>query len=130
MTSGPFLPTVLLVEDSVPVRRQLAALLRGLGVVDEIGEAGSVDQALKRIATGCPDVIVLDMNLGARSGMEVPDELRTRQGRRPLTIVLTNRHELRESCLDAGADYFFDKTREFSTALDTIRNIARPSRAD
>lgn len=41
----------------------------------------------------------------------------------PIVIVLTNHPEFRQSCLDAGADYFLDKSIEFEQIPDILAQI-------
>ena len=94
---------VLVVEDD----RALGAFLRqGLELeghqVDwvEDGEA-----ALAYVANSSPELMVLDLSLPRRDGMEVLEELRARQHDSSV-LVLTGRNDLqaRVHCLDLGAD--------------------------
>ena len=59
------------------------------------------------------------------SGLDVLAGL-ARSSRPVITIVLTNYSSavIREACLSAGANYFFDKTSEFNLARDVIKSIA------
>jgi two-component system, NarL family, response regulator DevR len=68
----------------------------------------------------------VDLRLTGGSGLDVLAGL-ARSSRPVITIVLTNYSSavIREACLSAGANYFFDKTGEFNLALDVIERIAR-----
>jgi CheY-like chemotaxis protein len=63
-----------------------------------------------------PDAVVVDLNLRSGTGLGVITALRKSPGpERPLVIVLTNHAlpVLESACLNAGADYFLDKSRDF-----------------
>ena len=65
--------TVLLVDDDPRVRTRLGALLDQAGYV--VHEAGDGITALQRVAQA--DVVLLDLQLPRRSGMEVLQQLAT-----------------------------------------------------
>lgn len=66
---------VLILDDEPPARRNLRNALADVGV-DEVREAGSIEQAVKALKEERPDVLVLDVELrGGRSGFELLDAL-------------------------------------------------------
>lgn len=117
---------LVLVEDSIPVRRRLAALLGAIDGVEIAGEAEEPAVALAWVDAGLADMVVLDLRLTAASGLDVLRSI-TRSGQPVIAMVLTNHSSplFREACLSAGAHYFFDKTGEFDLARDTIARLAR-----
>lgn len=82
--------------------------------------------ALADIAAKDADIVVMDLGLTGGSGLDIMSSL-VRNHRPVVTMVLTNLsgEVYRETCLSAGATYFFDKTTEFDLALGAIRRIAR-----
>jgi DNA-binding NarL/FixJ family response regulator len=117
---------IFLVEDSPLVRRRIAALIGAIKGVEIVGEAEDASDALSGIAAREADVVIVDLRLTGGSGLDVLAGLA--QSSRPvITIVLTNYSSavIREACLAAGANYFFDKTSEFNLARDAIERIAR-----
>lgn len=56
---------VLLVDDHPVVRFGLRAVLEATGRVTVVAEAASGEQALALIGTASPDVVLMDLNLGA-----------------------------------------------------------------
>jgi CheY-like chemotaxis protein len=103
-------PTVLVCDDE-PVLRML---VRGALAEAEytVLEARDGDEALERVRTDHPDLILLDMMMPGRSGGDVLAELR----RDPATaatpiIMLTARAQAsdREAMKAAGADFFLTK---------------------
>src|SRR3954468_12312281 len=65
-----------LVDDHEVVRRGLRVLLSGEDDLEVVGEAGSVQEALSRIPSLRPDVVVLDVRLPDGTGVELCRELR------------------------------------------------------
>jgi two-component system response regulator DevR len=117
---------IFLVEDSVLIRQRLTALIGSIDGVEMVGEAEDADTALRGIAARSPDIVVMDLHLARSTGMEVLAAL-THSGRRVVSIVLTNDStaSAREACRSAGANHFFDKTRDFKLALNLIEKMAR-----
>jgi two-component system response regulator DevR len=117
---------IFLVEDSPLVRQRIAAFIGAIKGVEIVGEAGDASDALSGIAARESDVVIVDLRLTGGSGLDVLAGL-ARSSRPVITIVLTNYSSavIREACLAAGANYFFDKTSEFNLARDVIERIAR-----
>ncbi|CAD6554397.1 hypothetical protein LMG28727_05714 [Paraburkholderia kirstenboschensis] len=116
---------VFLVDDAFPVRRRMAALLGALDGVEIVGEAEEPGAAVAGIEAGAADLVVTELHLNGGSGMELLALLAQRMPH-VIAMVLTNRSGawFRRACLTSGAQYFFDKTREFELARSTIRRIA------
>ena len=112
---------VFLVEDSPAIRVRLAAMLSEIPGVDVVGEAETAGAAIDGILRTRPDSVVLDVQLIGSSGIDVLRKLRPLD---PATvfIVLTNSPDARyrKLYLDAGANYFLDKTTEFEKAIGLV----------
>ncbi|KAB2937690.1 MAG: response regulator transcription factor [Rhodocyclaceae bacterium] len=115
---------VFVVEDSPIVRERLLEMLSEIDGVDVVGDADNADDAIERILRLMPDVAVLDIKLKRGSGIGVLEQIH-RQAPRVATIMLTNfaGAEHRQRCLDAGANYFFDKTEEFESVKDALQDL-------
>jgi len=68
---------IFLVDDHEVVRRGVRDMLEVEDDFEVVGEAGSVEQALHRVAAARPDVAVLDVRLPDGSGVELCRELRS-----------------------------------------------------
>ena len=66
-------------------------------------------EAIDGVAELMPAVLILDMAMPGGGGFNVLRVVKQRPCT-PLVIVLTNHPAYRQRCLDAGADYFFDKS--------------------
>jgi DNA-binding NarL/FixJ family response regulator len=118
------IPTVLLVDDSAPVRERLKELLAQAAPVRIVGEADTAASAITAIAAKRPDFVVLDYKLPDGTGLEV---LRAVAAKAPesVFIVLTNHAtaHVRAACTGAGARYFLDKSSEFGQLANIIADL-------
>ncbi len=106
---------VLIVDDSVVVRRIVAQTLSADPDLDVIGSASDGRSALDKIARDEPDLVLLDLEMPGMDGLETLRELRKLRPRLPVLIfsALTERAgELTLEALSAGAsDYVTKPTR-------------------
>ena len=104
---------LLLVEDSRILRERLRALIGAVHGAIVVAEADAEADARERIDACRPDVVVLDLRLRDGSGLSVLEYLKASHPD-VIVIVLTNygHAEYRAKCLNLGADYFFDKSRD------------------
>jgi DNA-binding NarL/FixJ family response regulator len=116
--------TVMLIEDSVAVRDRLIERLSEVPGLEIAGMAEDEDGALLLYDRCQPDTAVLDICLRNGSGIVVLEHIK-RHDRRCLVIVLTNcvHAEFRRRCERAGADYFFEKFREFDQVVSVIQKM-------
>ena len=113
--------TAFLVEDSLPIRERLVALLAGTHGIMVVGEADTPQRAVEGILRTRPDSVVLDIHLAGGSGLEVLKAVRPRAPG-TLFIVLTNHpdSQYRRVFTDAGASAFLDKSTQFDLIVETI----------
>ena len=117
---------VLIVDDSVEIRTRLGELLTALPGVGRVDTVDSAKDAHRVIQSQPPDVVILDIHMPVVSGFQVLEALQAAPT--PLTtIILTNdpSPQWRRSCLQAGADFFFDKSVELQRTIDVVAGLAR-----
>lgn len=113
---------VFLVEDSAAVRARLAATIRAIGGAELVGEAGTVGAAIDGIRSTRPSAVILDLQLEDGSGLDV---LKAVHPFSPalhvavLTNYATDQH--RRACMDAGAEYFLDKSSDFPRIREIVQ---------
>jgi DNA-binding response OmpR family regulator len=115
---------VLLVEDEPSAARMIAKGLREHGhAVDLAGDGAA---ALQQVAGAGYDVVVLDLMLPVKSGLDVCRELRSVGDAVPV-LMLTARDGVddRIAGLDAGADDYLTKPFHFGELLARLRALAR-----
>ena len=117
--------SVFIVEDSRIVRERLAALVGEIEGVSVVGEADNPQDAVDGILRKRPDWVLLDIQLIGGTGLEVLRRVRTRvPGTRFIVLTQLDNPQYRRTCIEAGADHFFEKTQ--TTAVRDI--IAGPFR--
>jgi len=79
-------------------------------------------EAIDGVAELMPVVLILDMTMPGGGGFNVLQVVKQRPSA-PLVIVLTNHPAYRQRSLDAGADYFFDKSAEFDQLLVLLERL-------
>ena len=116
---------VFLLDDHEIVRRGVRDLLDAEPDIEVVGEAGTAEQALERVALHKPDVAVLDVQLPDASGVEVCREIR---GTHPeiAWVMLTsfNDDEALVQAVVAGASGYVLKQVRGSAIVDSIRTVA------
>ena len=102
--------TVLICDNEVVLRRLVRATLEPAGYA--FVEAADGDEALRLARTSLPDLIVLDVMMPGRSGIEVLENLRADDTlQRVPVVVLTARAQEtdRDAIARAGADRMLTK---------------------
>src|SRR5277367_4936246 len=115
---------VLLVEDDAMIAQGLQTALRQGGfAVDWMRDGSSAGAALQ---SSVFDVVLLDLGLPLRNGIEVLRELRKRGDSTPV-IILTARDEIqhRIAGLDAGADDYIVKPFDLDEVMARLRSVLR-----
>jgi DNA-binding NarL/FixJ family response regulator len=106
---------VFIADDSLIVREHLVTMLDELVGIEIVGQAEQVAEAISAIRDLQPDVVILDIRMPGGSGIDVLRNIK-QDGVGPVVIILTNYPFLgyRQKCLEAGADFFLDKSTEFN----------------
>lgn len=115
---------ILVVEDNRTLAEGLVTVLRGAGyAVDAVHDGASADAVL---ATEPFDLVILDLNLPDREGLDVLRALRARRTMSAV-LILTARGALDERVrgLDLGADDYMTKPFEVSELEARVRVLLR-----
>jgi two-component system, NarL family, response regulator DevR len=116
---------VLLCDDHELVRRGVATLLDDVRDMTVVGEAGSADEAVIQAVQLNPDVVVMDVRLPGRSGIEACRDIRAlREGIRVLMLTSFADDEALLSSVVAGASGFFLKKIRGPELVEAIRRVA------
>jgi len=115
---------VYVVDDSPLVRERLVSLLSEVEGVDVVGSADDAASGIAGVSMKSPDVVILDIRMPTGSGISVLEEVK-RRGKSPVVIMLTNYPypQYRKKCMEAGADYFFDKSNEFHKVTEVLARM-------
>jgi two-component system, NarL family, response regulator DevR len=117
---------VVLCDDHELVRRGLVSLLEDVAGIQVVGEAGDADAALKAVESALPDVVIMDVRLPGRSGIEACREIRSAfPETRVLMLTAHSDDEALFSSIMAGAAGFVLKQVRGGDLVGAIRQVAR-----
>jgi len=120
--------TAVVIEDDAAIRRVVRTAL--LGEVERVLEGGTAKDGLDLVAASRPVVVILDLGLPDRNGMELCREIREWSDV-PIVVLSAHHSEAEKvALLDAGADDYV--TKPFSTAelVARVRAVLRRSTRD
>ena len=118
---------VVIVEDSAIIRARLAESLLEIPNVEIVGQVETEGDALAVLRQPQWDVAVLDLQLKTGTGLGVLKGLGSApRPRNAKIIVFTNYAfpQYRERSIALGADFFFDKSREFHRVREVLAGMA------
>jgi DNA-binding NarL/FixJ family response regulator len=115
---------VFIADDQVVVRQGLRALLEVEPEIEIVGEAGDGVETIERIRSLQVDVLLLDVRMPRKSGLDVLREIEA-----PPTLVLTtfDDADIALEAIRAGARGFMLKDVSFQQLIGAIRAIAAGS---
>jgi two-component system KDP operon response regulator KdpE len=114
---------VLVVDDEPAILRFLRPALEANGY--DVVTAGSVDEAMKRIAGETPEVVVLDLGLPDGDGKDVIRQVR-QWSDVPIVVLSAREREAEKiEALDLGADDFVNKPFGVGELMARLRTALR-----
>jgi len=116
---------VLIVDDHPVVRRGLRSFLETHPELEVVGEAADGKEALRMVATGQPDLVLLDLHLPDATGSDLIPQMREwKPGVRVLVLTgFASRHEV-VPAIQAGADGYLLKDTDPDQLADAILELA------
>jgi len=116
---------VMLVDDQTLVRQGVRSLLDLADDIETVDEAADGQSAIDRVPEVAPDVLLLDMRMPGKTGLDVMRELGER-GCLPPTIILTtfDDDELLLAGIRAGAKGYLLKDVALEELLSAVRTVA------
>jgi DNA-binding NarL/FixJ family response regulator len=106
------------------VRQGYASLLATLLEDVTVDEAASGEEALQRVASDCPDLLILDVGLPGISGLETARRLLARQPQ--LRVLFFSMHDelpVVRKALEAGASGYLTKSAPPQVLLEAVRKV-------
>ena len=126
MISATSVVTVLIVDDEPTTLETVSALLTGAGY--QIVLANNGKEALEKIETEAPDVIILDVMMPEMDGFEVCRLIKANPEKRHIPVILFTALNDRENLvqgLNAGADEFLSKPISGMELRARVRTMLR-----
>ncbi|MEN8848966.1 MAG: response regulator transcription factor [Akkermansiaceae bacterium] len=116
--------TVVLVEDDELLREQLVKILNETKEVEVLIAVSSGEEALEKIPSYSPDVILLDINLPGKSGIDCIRELKQKCS--STEVIMLTAYEEEDNIFNAlreGASGYLLKTSTPQELFDAIRDV-------
>ncbi len=115
---------VVIVDDFATVRKRLIAMLSKIIGVENIGQAEDAPGTINSIHKLDTGAVIPDTRMPGGSQMDMLPEIK-KNNQTPLVIVLTNYPypQYRRKYVDAGVDFFFDKSTEFDSVTEVLKQL-------
>ena len=117
--------TVLVVDDHAVVRSGLKLLLDAEEDIEVVGEGGTAEQAVLRAQMHKPDVVLLDVVMPGKSGLEaLPDVLQVSPESKVLVLSMQDDPRYVREAFDAGASGYVLKEAADTELVAAVRKVA------
>lgn len=114
----------LIADDHAVVRRGVRQILQETSDMEVAGEAADGPEALERARLGGYDVVVLDITMPGRSGLEVLKDLRLEQPKLPVLVLsMHSEEQFAVRLLKTGAAGFLSKESAPDELVNAIRKV-------
>ena len=122
--------TVLIADDHPVFRQGLATILNSQPDIKVVAEAANGEEVYELYNQIHPDVLLLDLQMPKKSGLQVIADLVSRRSLNPGIVVITSfddEEDIRQA-LSVGAKAFLVKESEPEEIRDAVRSVARGER--
>ena len=117
---------ILIADDHAIIRRGLCHIVAGEPDMDVVGEAENAQQTLDFISRHHFDVVVLDINMPGRSGLDVLKEIKQERPSLPILVLSVHPEEqYGVRVLKAGAAGYLNKESAPEQLVKAIRKVYR-----
>ncbi|NIV31283.1 MAG: response regulator, partial [Anaerolineae bacterium] len=123
--------TVMVVDDSVSVRRVVSNLIKSAGWQPMAAKDGLEALEIMQHSAQTPDLILVDIEMPRMDGYELMATLRAQEAYRNIPLViLTSRagEKHHRKALELGASEYIVKPYQDQTLLNIIRQLVRESK--
>ena len=116
--------SVMLVDDHLLMREGIRKLLEYDGTIKVIDEASDGEECIKKIEASAPEVLLLDINMPKKNGIEVLQEIKEKNiDVKVLILTVHNEIEYLLKAVDIGADGYILKDSESVELKRAIRAL-------
>lgn len=116
---------VLLIDDSPIIRLGLRSALEDYADIAIVAEAGSAADGLAAVAKHKPDVVLLDLHLPDKSGLQVCRELLKMRPQTKVLVLTSSSNERNvQEALSAGARGYLLKDNDGAALASGLRTVA------
>ncbi|MDD5409600.1 MAG: response regulator [Candidatus Omnitrophica bacterium] len=119
---------ILVADDEPDIARTISIMLESEGY--DVITAGDGQDAINKVYTDCPDLIILDLLLPLADGREVASTLKIDQRSRNIPIIFitaqTQKND-KEALKNSPAEFCIFKPFDLDVLKDRIENILKPA---
>jgi DNA-binding NarL/FixJ family response regulator len=117
---------LMLVDDHAVLRDGLRNIISVVEDIEVVGEAVSGDDALVQVEKCQPEMILMDINMPVKNGVEVTGILKKKYPHIKILVLTMHSHEeYFMSAIREGADGYLLKDAPSDQVIDAIRTVAR-----
>lgn len=117
---------VFIADDHAIFREGLRRVLAFAGDMGVSGEACNGREVLTQTRKGAHDVLLLDLNMPAPSGIELIKRMRNEAPKLPiLVLTVHDEAEIARRAIDAGAAGYLTKDGEPEVLFEAVRTVSR-----
>jgi two-component system invasion response regulator UvrY len=115
---------VLICDDHELIREGLKRILLDPGNATEVGEASQPTEAIDAVRRGSWDIVILDINLGGRSGLDVLKTIKAEFPALPVLILsMYPEDQFAVRMIRAGANGYLNKNLAARVLVEAIRQV-------
>ena len=115
---------VMIADDHSLIREGIKQLLEFDGSIEVISEASNGTECLDKLENAFPDVLLLDINMPEKNGLEVLDEIKKKEyDIKVLILTVHNELEYLLKAVDIGVDGYILKDSESSELKRAIQAV-------
>lgn len=117
---------VVLIDDHDLLRQGIKTMLESQGDVEVVGEASDGSQALQTVERSVPDVVVIDVIMPTKDGIEATREIKDAFPN--IGVLVLSGHDEQQFVFDAlkaGASGYLLKTAELDEVVKTVKEVAQ-----
>ena len=112
---------VLIVDDSILILERMIPMLEEINNIQVVVHAGSYNEAIELLNGITPDMVLLDVHLPGKNGIELLRTIKEKYHHVRVFMITNNANDYyRDICKKLGADYFFDKSKDFYLIPEVI----------
>lgn len=117
---------ILLADDHAIIRDGLRQIFAETGDLQVAGEAASGHEVLARVREADWDILLLDLSMPGKSGLELIKQIKTEKPRLPILVLSMHEPEqYAQRALRAGAAGYLNKDSDAPQLIEVVRKVAR-----
>lgn len=116
--------SVMITDDHLLVRQGLKRLLSQKDNIVVIGEATNGEEAIEKVATLKPDILLLDINMPKMNGLEALKKIKKNMpNQKVIMLTIHSSKNYIDTCMKNKADGYMSKDSDIAVLVDAIKKV-------